>query len=448
MFDTTVDYFGRPATFFATYSGNTEGLRALLEEPKHLAHINLGVDSQGGHTLLFIALYGDANPETLALLLEKGADPFYRDNIGRIPLHIAANTADPKMLTMLLARDGVSELVDSPAATGQTPFHALCLPGTGAGVAKTPENTTLSLEILLDYSNDARVSLNIPDTNGLTPLILIKHYNNPELLKTCKEKLGQNCFEAVLIPENIDNLLKVDFFGRTPLLEAAFVGNKEIVASELNKGADPDFVNVQSGRNSLQVACCGLADGGMVSLILPQITAPLAQDLQGRTALHFSANTGRFDTTAVLLANVAICADINRTDAHGRTSLHALAMSSARTKPAAGETLSTREKTIVLLFDNGIDPEIQDIHGYTALTLAGLFGNTVVAERIKACIANRNALLQATSTHTTVVEQHEPPLFQSFLPGYVAATSHQTAGSVHPQQQAAEQTRARSPSPL
>ncbi len=434
--DTTVDYFGRPATFFAAYGGSTARLQELLADPRHAAHINLGVNSQGDHTLLFIALYGSANPETLTLLLEHGADPLHRDNIGRLPLHIAANTGDPKMLHRLLdymkgklGSDAVSTLVDDPAeSTGQTPFHALCLPGTGAGVAKKLENVELTLSILCAYSSDEQASLSKPDNNGLTPLMLIKHYHaNTALSDTCKGIVGPDCFEKVTIPENIGDLLKVDFFGRTPLLEAAFVGNKDVVRVELTKeDVDPNAVNIQSGRNALQVACCGLADGEMVSILLPRITDPLAQDEQGRTALHFAANTGRVDTTTALLDNETlgetVCKNINMLDINKRTPLHAVAMSSGRTKPAEGEELSTREKTIVLLFENGIDPTLRDINEHTALDLAKQFGNTVVAERIKACIAATLALEKMAITEDSEVAQPSP----SFLPGYMTVQSSES----------------------
>lgn len=417
MADIVMDYFDRPTSLFlASYAGDYKRLGELLTQKEHKDNINHPVNTQGKHTPLFFACYGDANVETVKELLNHGADPLLLDNIGRTVLHIAANTADPAILQTLLEQPGIIEFVDSAAEfTGQTPFHALCLPGSGAGPDKKGKdaNVVACLQMLLDKSKNTPLqALNTKDKNNLTPIMLAKQYNNTELLESFEKLIGKDALDSVNVPDNIETLLKVDFYGRTPLLEAAFVNNKETVIRELDNLENPDQVNIQSDRNALQLACCGISDGEMVDIILAKITNPIAADKNGRTALHFAANTGRIDTVTVLLNNETIRKNINILDGNNRTALHALAMASSRVKPAEGEELSSREKVIELLFANGIDFDAKDVNNDTALDIAEQRGNIVVASRLRICIASVMAKRTATAIMT------------DFLPGFTALQQH------------------------
>jgi len=458
MANTRIDYFDRVTLLFnASYSGNVPRLKELLADPNFKALINRGVDTQGNHAPLFFACYGGANAEAVQVLLDNGANALKRDNIGRIPLHLAANSNDPEILEVLLAQPSMNLFVDDAAAdTGQTPFHALFLPGSGNGPAAKAANGNLAdcLKKLLAKSPNPFKSLNTPDKNGLTPLILAYHFNLLAAFDNLDPSLKSEINQYIVkIPANIKELLKVDFYGRTELLEAAFVShdnnaggkaNKEIIRKAIADGADLMVVNKQSGRNALQLACFGLSDGETVKMLLdaPQTKVfseypTVIADHKGRTFAHFAANTGRIDTNAVIWKHKKVSEFygdfLKATDAMGRTVLHAAAMAASRTtlseeEKAAGETLSQREKVIDLLFAEEIDETMVDKNGQTALQIAEERGNTVVAARIKHNIALRAAqslpegLLPAfskASVGTPLAALSAPPLSGTLPPGVV-----------------------------
>jgi ankyrin repeat protein len=271
--------------------------------------------------------------------------------------------------------------------TSQTPFHALCYPGTGAGCPKKDAGAHMvaCFELLRSYSackDEPLALLTDEDANGLTPLMLATHYKNEALLQHFAAITSPELVANVELPANIAQLTKNEFYGRTPLLEAAFTNGKEIVKAELTNGEDPDAINIQSGRNALQLACCGISDGEMVALILARTTNPIAADHRGRTALHFAATTGRIDTVEVLLSNPVIRDNIGTLDLDRRSALHAVAMAATRTTAEGGQ-LSQREKVIDMLIANGVDLSLADINGDTALDIAEQRNNPVVATRIR-----------------------------------------------------------------
>ena len=420
MPNTIIDYFDRPQRiFFASLLGKTEDLSKILEDLEQKSFINHPVNTQGNHTPLFFACYGAGNVETVRLLLQNGAEPLARDNVNRNILHIAANTADPEILNELLSIPGLGALVNAASEiTGQTPFHALCYPGSGAsadnkgGKANIKESLNILLSKFMEQEAAINALLNVKDKNGLTPLMLAKYFNMTEVLEVVSEKFPSINLADINLPENIQNILEGDFYGRTKLLEAAFVGNNEMVMSELVQGKDPMQVNVQSDRNALQLSCCGMGNGETVKLILTDPhTNPVAQDHSGRTALHFAANTGRKDTVEELLKNELMRSNVNILDLNGRTALHALAMAGSRTKPAEGQTISEREQAIELLFANGINYDLVDVNGDTARMIAESRGNAVVVKKIDDLIAamRPSVLLAYTAaTQTSTDAAGEP----------------------------------------
>ena len=391
MVSKVLDYFDRPTeVFFAAYGGNSKKLAELFNDPMHKSLINHPVNTQGNHTSLFFACYGKGTVETVNVLIKNGANVLARDNIGRNLLHFAANSADPAILMALLDKFGVVELIDSASeVTGQTPIHALCYPGSGASPEQKSDNSNVKecFKILLSNSIDPVRALNKEDKKGFTPIMLIKHFAIAELVEIIEAEFPSIDLNSIQVPYNVQDILKYDFYGRTKLLEAAFVGKNDLVESELSKNEDPMQINIQNGRNALQLACCGIADGDTVTLILNDArTNTLVEDHKGRTALHFAANTGRSDTVSALFCDKDVRENINIKDDDDRTALHALAMASSRTKPIDGTIISEREIVIELLFKSGIDFNAVDINGDTALEIARELGNIVVVNKIEECI--------------------------------------------------------------
>jgi len=438
MANTRLDYFDRVTALFGLAYGANDAekvtkLEDLLKDPEFRRFINYGYNSQGEHSAIFFTCYGGASVEAVRVLIKAGANPFQRDNIGRIPLHLAANSADPEIVAEFLAVSKMQLFVDDAAKdTGQTPFHALFLPGSGNSPAAKAKNANLiaCLTLLLAASGDPVASLKKKDNNKLTPLILAKHYGLlsafDSLDPTLKAKLN---LDSVVVPGNIEELVRVDFYGRTEFIEAAFVNNKALLKTAIAEGADTMVFNKQSGRNAVELACCGLSDGETVQMMLDAATTKLIgpsgkphATSQGRTFWHYAANTGRIDTNTVIAAHPSVSSQmdlfVNALDSLNRTPLHAAAMAMSRTtlteaEKTAGETLSQREKLIDLLFASGVAPSIIDANGQTALQIADERKNTVVAVRIR-----HNMSLMQSSTIAfdlrKVLQTLPPPKFDVF----------------------------------
>lgn len=408
MANIRIDYFDRVTALFSLAYGANDAeklakLEELLKDPNFILLLNYGYNSQGNHSAIFFACYGGASVDAVSALLKAGANPFQRDNIGRIPLHLASNSADPAIVAEFLAVPNMGLFIDDAAKdTGQTPFHTLFLPGSGNGPAAKSKNADLAacLTKLLKVSPDPVASLNKKDSKQLTPLILAKHYGLlaafDGLELGLKAKLN---LDGIVVPANIEELLRIDFYGRTEFLEAAFVNNKTLVKKAIAEGADTMVFNKQSGRNAVELACCGQSDGETVTMLLDAPSTKLIDvsgkphaTHQGRTFWHYAANTGRIDTNTAIASHSSVISQlklfINALDNLNRTPLHAAAMAASRTtltkaEKEAGETLAEREKVIDLLFASGVAPSVIDANGQTALDIAVERKNTVVAERIR-----------------------------------------------------------------
>jgi len=214
----------------AAYSGDAPKLQALLADPILRDKINYKMKSQGNHTVLFAACYGAANAETVKILINAGADPFLRDNNGRLPLHFAANTKDKELIAALLETPNMKSFrLDTASDTGQTPFHALFLPSLGVDSAVKSKNADLSscLPLFLEVSNDPLGALRKKDNKGLSPLTFVKHYNlKSAFYPHVPPKTFEILLKSVVVPANIEELLKPEV--STFSLELAIDDNENI----------------------------------------------------------------------------------------------------------------------------------------------------------------------------------------------------------------------------
>jgi ankyrin repeat protein len=244
--------------------------------------------------------------------------------------------------------------------------------------------------------------LNTPDHNGLTPLILAKYYKIKELLKYWRENFGEALIYSTKEPQNIDELLKADLYGRTSLTKAII--NDDLPAIKLAlQNCTPDEINPQSGLNALQLACYTNASKQTVTSLLAKTTDLCSQDPKGRTALHLTASMGNISALGVLLASQAIKDKINTLDHQQRTALHAVVLGYGEKVKRINNQVADMELIVDLLFKHGIDFNARDIDEKTALDLAYEFGNDLIAQRINACIKQQNNdqyLMRTTPTYS------------------------------------------------
>ena len=383
IFNLELDYYGRPSIFLTSYLGNVGSLNRMLGSYDGIQHINTAVKKQGNHTALHFACYGKSNVETVKSLINKGADCFVKDVVGRTPFHIACNSADPRIINYFLKQvSGIEALIAMPDNYGRTPLHALCCPGSSVAEKKRGEKLIVALNMLLDSfecDKDAVNALNQKDQFGLTPLMLAKFYNFDELYSIFAQ-LGIDVCKIPSVSTNNHGII-FDYFGRTKLMEAAFDGKLQMVKAELANHSyydDPTLANEQAGfRSPLLLACCSGKDSikDVVAAILnDERTNPLIVDIDNSNALHFATNTGRNDVVKLLLDNDQIRNNINALDCYGMTALHTLALSVARP--------TMRIKCVNLLLEHGIDLFAEDNAGRTAYDIAVAVGNNIVAHAL------------------------------------------------------------------
>jgi len=386
-----LDYYGRPDIFLPAYLGNVEKLQEILANPEQAVYLNTGVRKQGYHTALFFACYGSANLATVIALVEAGADIYAFDNMGRIPFHIACNSADPKIIKYFIdTAPGIKNEFKAADFNGRTPLHALCCSGSSSNEKRRGAELIESLNMLLEMYADPAVvvaALNQPDYSGLTPLMLAKFYGLDELFYIFVRH-GIDVSKIATVTADHPGI-RYDYFGRTKLMEAAFDHDLELVQQQLAQhdfSSDPNLHNPQAGyRTPLLLVCCSGAAGGeaIVTAILQDMrTDPLICDVDGSTALHFAANTGRSDVISALLQQDDIRDNINIIDQAGMTALHALAMANSR--------IEMRIDSLYLLLDYGIDLFARDFQGRTAYQIAKENGNYAVA--LVLCHAMRHGI--------------------------------------------------------
>ena len=148
MTDATDHFILATEIWDAAYNGDIPKLQQLIADPAYHSLINYNLNSKG-HSALFFACYGAANAETVKTLLNAGADPFQRDNTGNLPLHFAANSLDAELIKALLEVPGMNEIkLNAASGTGQTPLHALFLPGLDVAI---PYDKTVDISKCLPF---------------------------------------------------------------------------------------------------------------------------------------------------------------------------------------------------------------------------------------------------------------------------------------------------------
>lgn len=425
-----IDFYGRTNEFLFAYTGNfTSLLKHLQKEGSE--NINHPSDKNGGHTSAHFACYGGSHPSILHLLKQHGADLFQKDYLGRPPLFVAANAGKKMVLEYLLNEyDEANRDTTEQDLHKRTAIHAICSFGSSPTEKASDKELAASLELLLNrYPSDTarQQALEQEDIFGLTPVQLAiasgyttetKDLKTGELTNTELTKIflkyGINP-TTIKLPLNEIPHQRRDFFFRTELMYHAFAGSLETVQSELAKGRDPNESNPQFGdRNALHLACGGISGPEFLRAIMQNPSINIEKcDSDGSNVLMFAANTGRIDLVETLLNGINLqngqtiqfpITKLNDQDKKGYTALHAAAMASSRP--------DTRIKVInLLILSLGIDTELKDISGKTALQLAEIRNNQVVINAITEAISARQLRNTAKEEKSTETTSHFLPLF-------------------------------------
>jgi ankyrin repeat protein len=157
-----------------------------------------------------------------------------------------------------------------------------------------------------------------------------------------------------------------DALGATPLLDAAWLGNSEIVRFLLQQRADPNLRHKQNGWTPLHAAVLS-GHSAIIPILLSAGARPDLRYAQGETDLHGAAGRGDASTVRALLdAGVSPAA----TDDNGETALDEA-------------ILHNRPATVALLLERKADPNgTHSAEGRSPLHEAAIVAGADVVEKL------------------------------------------------------------------
>ncbi|KAJ0106923.1 hypothetical protein J7T55_011018 [Diaporthe amygdali] len=277
--------------------------RAPAEFMGYLLDKGLPINYQNhwGGTPLLEAAERDNRDETIALLLERGADPEPRNNAGYTPLQLAARSGKMNVVKMILSRMRERELLGPsyPSKPGAGSWYPLA----EASYHTHPECVRLLLA--------AGSELNIRNDERNTPLHLVVWPTNEH-----REVDDQTEILHLLL----DHGASIDAKGHdemTPLALACRWNSLPLVQMLIDAGAELDSISWHGrgadrefGYTSLMLS---VAFGGDDNLDVVTALVNAGADVNARThrkklnALEMAQSRGRMDLASVLEDAGSIC---------------------------------------------------------------------------------------------------------------------------------------------
>jgi len=275
-------------------------LRLLREIIARGGDVNRAV---GGLTPLLTATRDSLQGRTDAVmtLITNGADPRIADAVGNTPLHHAARCADPALAAILLdagaERDAINVEGHSPLAVAAMMHNEVvlrCLLERGAK-AEPPRGLS-ALIAAMSGTEDRPAPIKM----------LLKHKARVD----GRDVLGRTALHAAALhghTECVEALLAAgadvnarDNAGVTPLMEAARAGHDVALRRLIARRPAANEVDA-AGRTALVIACQSRrATADTVQALLAAGVDPLVATRDGKRALDFAVNAGRWREVALL----------------------------------------------------------------------------------------------------------------------------------------------------
>lgn len=377
----------------------------------------------GGSALHYAAHRGRS--ETVADLVEIGANINHCDIMGRTPLYLACLAGHKDVVTLLLRLGADKEIRTNEKATVNlyTPLHAAVAGGhlavaatlldAGANIeaklknGPTPlhqatlrENAAM-VDLLLSHGANIETEARIEgkDVSAGTPVItaviqgdmtcvraLVEHGANLNATNGygrtalhCAVSGEASLIVRYLLQKGANPSIKSMNIGWSPLHGASIYGKPEIVMDLLNAGASiDDLTEEEHTRTPLHLACEFDQVENIRSLLERGASVNLQRARDKRTPLHISS--GNLSPAAVkqLLEKHA---DVNALDSELQTPLHrAILQSNVKTEEDLDEKSfhekqdSSRYEVVMLLLNHGAQVDCRDNENYTPLHFSARYG--------------------------------------------------------------------------
>ncbi|KAL9098109.1 MAG: hypothetical protein Q9163_006169 [Psora crenata] len=323
---------GANALHICAWFGLTYAVSKLLDRGME---VNSRDPTYGQTPLMYACRRGKA--ATVALLLERGAHVNAVSNRGASALFEAVSAGHGEVLRILLTQSKADINAPHFKRSHQT-----------ALMIAVQEGKPDIVRFLLDQDS---LDINRRDANNETALSLAVVF-------------GQTAI-AMQILERRDKCVQLDstnWKGSSALVLAASEGQKEVVNTLLNRGADPSIKDKEGGGTALLRAI----DRGHIPVVESMLKYPRVDvhcvDENDRGLLHGAATKGCTHIVRLLLGKDL---DVNAQDNKGKTPLH---------DASQFDAFDVAE----LLLDNGANALLEDKAGRTPRTVAWQYGHTSV----------------------------------------------------------------------
>ena len=253
------------------------------------------------------------------------------------------------------SRKGCAEALPKLVAAGASRLARNREGDTALGLAARAGRDEIVAALLEDASPQEAAQLDMPDTQGATPLLLA--------LRAGREAVARRLIAAGA------KLDVADRQGETPLSAAAFAGLDDLALALLRRGAKGDVVD-RSGKAPICYAAARGATGLLGALLDAgvNVNARYGGDL---TALMWAAGhpdlTATERAVATVKALIARGAALDAVDDRGRSALMIAAglnrFETAQALLAAGASRSLRDKSGMTAADLAATPEMKALVG-------------------------------------------------------------------------------------
>lgn len=382
----------------------SEGRVGAIQTLLTSGNVNFDPKTNHGKEALFHAIRGERETEAIInCLLDHGAEPSLADYRGWSSLlHIASKLGRTAAIRVLLKRCKVD--IEEMSPNYRTPVQ----------VAASRDHTE-TVSLLLEYgANYAHPTKDIPNWTTALHLAAKDGYHDtvalllgmPDIDLHLEDHTGRRALDwaiegdhgktVLLFLERDPGLDPRDSSGGTFLHRAVRQGHYSVLTVLLNQGKWD--INGRDGNSQtpLHLAAIGNYEK-MLKLLLHKGASSAMTTNKGDSALHLAlGRKGCYGVVQTLLDERAY-ADINQTNARGRTALHAAC--------EQGEP-----HVIQLLLKMCPDLSIRDHEGYTPFTTAQNFG------RVKAMQLLLTKDSNITKTHAPVPNILEAHMEQVVIP--------------------------------
>jgi|GEM_PF-1170031 len=317
------------------------GPAAVLALIQAGADVNATAAGEAGSDALDYAVEAD-NPKVVEMLLKHGANANTTNLQGATPL-LAAVAGGHATVLRALVKAGAN--VNAAGPLGQTPLmiaasaghfrvaRVLVKAGAKVGLVAAKKHGKNALDFAAATGNWRIVQLlirhgakaNVPDPNGLTPLMLAAGYAHLRAITALIHAgakvntvtsgkggtddalayaagAGQIKAVRLLLKHGAKPNLR-DSYGRVPLVSAAYYGYAGIAAALIEAGANVNLAD-HYGVTPLDFACQAKHPSAMVALLLKAGANPKLKDKKGRNALYYARKSGSAKAVALVQAAV------------------------------------------------------------------------------------------------------------------------------------------------